>query len=227
MSDRVGSPGQRRNGIVGGGVYAVGLALIALALAGCGANTPKIPPELLAIGGCGSPNYPSGPFGTEEGQTLADLCFKGFRNPKINHDESALEDIAFSDYYDPTGSQGSELLLIDTAAVWCSACRTEHEGLSAKNAEFSGRGLRILSTLFQDAQRNPATVHDLSTWVQTFSSNYAMVLDPDYQLRAFTSADTAPVNLVVNARTMKIEKKVLGDQATVLWTFIDASLPPP
>jgi AhpC/TSA family len=201
-----------------------GVALTVLALIGCGDNTPKIPPELLVAGGCTATDYPSGPFGAEEGDTLGDLCFRGFRNPKTNRDEGALEEIAFSDYYDPTGSHGEKLLLINTAAVWCSACRSEHEGLSAKNDEFSGRGLRILSTLFQDAQRNPATIQDLSTWVKTFSSDYAMVLDPDYQLRAFASADTAPVNLVVNARTMKIEKKLLGDQATVLWPFIDASL---
>ena len=54
-----------------------------------------------------------------------------------------------------------------------------------------------------------------------------MVLDPDYQLGGFASAETAPLNLVIDARTMKIEKKLLGDQATVLWPFIDASLAQP
>jgi hypothetical protein len=60
--------------------------------------------------------------------------------------------------------------------------------------------------------------------VETFSSDYVMVLDPDYQLGTYATADTAPLNMVVNARTMKIEKKLLGDQPTVLWPFIDASL---
>ena len=206
----------------------VSATLMALGLFGCGSNTPKIPAELLASGGCASPDYPSGPFGVEEGDTLANACFKGFRNPKtVSHQESSLETIAFSDYYDPTGSKGFELVLINTAAVWCSACRTEHEGLSAKNAQFFGRGLRTVSTLFQDAKRDPATLRDLSNWVETFSSDYAMVLDPDYQLGVFASAETAPLNLVVDARTMKIEKKLLGDQATVLWPFIDASLGQP
>ena len=194
----------------------------------CGSNTPKIPPELLASGGCNSPNYASGPFGTEEGDTLADACFQGFRNPaKVSHSESALETIAFADYYDPTGSKGYELILINTAAVWCSACRSEHEGLPDKNKAYGPRGLRILSTLFQDARRDPASLDDLDTWVTVFSSDYAMVLDPDYQLGGFASAETAPLNLVVDAHTMKIEKKLLGDQATVLWPFIDASLPQP
>lgn len=199
--------------------------LMCLACAACGSNTPKIPPELLAIGGCNSAEYPSGPFGTEEGDTLADACFQGFRNPA--QARGSLETIAFADYYDPSGSKGYRSILINTAAVWCSACRSEHEGLPEKNREYGPRGLRILSTLFQDARRNPATLGDLEAWTKTFSSDYAMVLDPDYQLGGFASAETAPLNLVIDARTMKIEKKLLGDQATVLWPFIDASLAQP
>jgi AhpC/TSA family len=202
---------------------------LGLCLLGCGSNTPKIPPELLASsGGCVSPDYPNGPFGTEEGDTLANLCFKGFRNPStVSHDEASLETIAFSDYYDPTGSKGLGLVLINTSAVWCAACRTEHEGLSEKNDQYGPRGLRILSTLFQDNKRDPATLRDLSNWVETFSSNYAMALDPDYQLGDFARAETAPLNLVVDVRTMKIEKKLLGDQPQVMWPFIDASLAQP
>jgi hypothetical protein len=200
-------------------------------LLGCGSNTPTIPPELLenpTSSGCSASDYPSGPYGTEEGDTLANLCFQGFRNPqKVAHTQSSLETIAFSDYYDPTGSKGIQLLLLNTAAVWCSACRTEHEDLSAKNTAYSRRGVRILSTLFQDAMSNPATLRDLKAWVETFSSNYAMALDPDYQFEGFATAETAPLNLVIDARTMKIEKKLLGNQATVIWPFIDASLAQP
>ena len=196
----------------------------------CGANTPTIPPELLATGRLrDSPDYPNGPFGTEEGDTLANACFKGFRDPrKVSHDEASLETIAFSDYYDKTGSKGDRLLLINTAAVWCSACRTEHESLSAKNDEYSPRGLRIVSTLFQDAKQDPATTKDLSNWVETFSSDYAMVLDPEYQLGSYATADTAPLNMVIDARTMKIEKSAARrPEPTVLWPFIDASLAQP
>jgi hypothetical protein len=225
-----GSARGRHKAIAIAGARLSALSVVSLSLLACGANTPKIPPELLGGSneGCAAPSYPSGPFGTEEGDTLANACFQGFRQPKaVSHDESSLETIAFSDYYDPTGSKGDTLILINTAAVWCSACRTEHEGLSAKNDEYGPRGLSIVSTLFQDAARNPATVSDLAAWVETFSSDYAMLLDPDYQLGAYASAETAPLNLVVDARTMKIEKKLLGDQPTVLWPFIDAALAQP
>lgn len=210
---------------------ALRVTLGSLLLLSCGTNAPKIPAELLNqadSGSCAAPQYPTGPFGAEEGDTLGNLCFAGFRSPAtVSHEASSLETVAFSDYYDPTGSKGYRLLLINTAAVWCSACRTEHETLSAENDEYTPKGLRIVSTLFQDAQQNPATLHDLSTWVGTFSSDYAMVLDPEYQMGTYASASSAPLNLVVDARTMKIEKKLLGNQATVLWPFIDAALAPP
>ncbi|HEY4157158.1 MAG TPA: hypothetical protein VGM29_03640 [Polyangiaceae bacterium] len=199
-------------------------SLLALSAA-CGSNTPKIPPELLAGGGCTAPEYPNGPFGAETGQVLANACFQGFRQPaQESHDPSSLETLAFSDYYDPTGSRGVKLILIDTAAIWCSACRTEHQTLSAKNDQYSPLGLRILGTLFQDAARNPASPDNLKTWVETFDSDYAMALDPDYQMGSYAPAETAPLNLVVDARTMTIELKQLGDQDSVLWPFIDAAL---
>jgi hypothetical protein len=202
-------------------------ALALLLASACGTNTPHIPPELLGGGGagCTAPQYPSGPYGAEQGERIANACFQGFRNPANgNHGPDALETLAFSDYYDPTGSQGIELVLINTAAIWCSACRTEHQTLSAKNDQYAPRGLRILSTLFQDAARNPATPDNLKNWVETFDSSYAMALDPDYQLGAYAPAETAPLNLVVDARTMTIELKLLGDQDSVLWPFIDAAL---
>jgi hypothetical protein len=229
MSHLPGAALRERSPLTSSCGLALACALVVTGVVACGDNTPKIPPELLNnSGGCAAPDYPSGPFGTEEGDTLANACFQGFRNPaRVSHDESSLETIAFSDYYDKTGSKGDRLLLINTAAVWCSACRTKHEGLSAKNDEYGPKGLSIVSTLFQDAARNPATIRDLSNWVETFSSDYAMLLDPDYQLGAYASAETAPLNLVVDARTMTIEKKLLGDQPTILWPFIDAALAQP
>jgi AhpC/TSA family len=204
------------------------LAALSGTLFACGANTPKIPPELLNGAGCSAPEYPSGPYGAQEGDTLVNACFQGYRDPsRVSHEQSSLETIAFSDYYDPTGSKGYALLLINTAAIWCSACRTEHEGLSAKNDEYSPRGLRIVSTLFQDAAHDPATLANLNTWVTTFSSDYTMALDPTYQFGAYAPAASAPLNLVVNARSMQIEKVLLGDEPTLLWPFIDAELPQP
>jgi hypothetical protein len=51
-----------------------------------------------------------------------------------------------------------------------------------------------------------------------------MVLDPDYQLGAYASPETAPLNLIIDARTMRIEKKFIGDQSAVIWPYIENEL---
>jgi len=203
----------------------VGLALC-LGLAACGTNRPEIPPELLTPSGCQAASYPSDPYGGEPGDVVKNLCFQGFRSPDASQAAAranSLDSVSFADYHDPTG-QKYELLLINSAAIWCSACQSEHQSLPEHQAELGPQGLVVLSALFQDAERHPAVTDDLVVWVETFEPNFPMVLDPDYQLGIFASAETAPLNLVVDARTMRIVEKFIGDQSTVLWPFIENEL---
>jgi hypothetical protein len=200
-------------------------AAVLLAL-GCGTNRPEIPPELLGQSGCDAPGYPAEPYGSEPGDLVQNLCFRGFRSPNAgtaSERADSLDAVAFGDFYDPTGDR-YEILLINSAAIWCSACQVEHQTLPQHQAELGARGLVILSALFQDADRDPAVADDLVVWVETFEPNFPMVLDPDYQLGAYASAETAPLNLVVDARTMRILEKFIGDQSTVIWPFIENEL---
>jgi hypothetical protein len=51
-----------------------------------------------------------------------------------------------------------------------------------------------------------------------------MALDPDYQLGIYAPAGSAPLNLLLDARTLEILEKFTGDQATVLWPLVEAEL---
>jgi hypothetical protein len=209
-------------------VKALATLTLVAALAACGTNRPEIPPELLAnppsAGGCDTINYPSGPYGTAVDTIAADACFRGWRNPSsAPHVESSLEDISLGSFYDPTGDT-YELLLVNTAAVWCAACKNEHKTLPAHYAALAPRGLAILSALFQDNAGKPAALSDLTTWVETFHVTFPMALDPDYQLGTYASAETAPLNLVVDARNIQIMEKFVGDQSTLLWQLIEDEL---
>jgi len=202
--------------------------LATLALGACGTNRPEIPPELLAnpaaSGSCDSPDYPAGPYGDDPGSLAADRCFRGFGTPASSpHTASALEDISLGNFYDPTGEK-YEILLVNSAAVWCSVCKSEHQTLPDHYAERAPRGLAIVSALFQNNKGAPAELSDLVTWVEAFDVPFPMVLDPDYQLGDYASAETAPLNLVVDARTMRIIDKFIGNQGEDLWRSIDAEL---
>ena len=199
------------------------LALTSLA---CGSNTPELPSELLGSSStCSAPDYPVSGFGTEPGDVVENACFSGYRSPaKVAPIAERLETIAFSDYYDHAGTKGVELLLVNTAAMWCSACIAEHRVLPAHYEELKSQGFVVLSALFQDAQRDPASVADVERWIDNFDTNFPMVADPDLQMGAYASPDTAPLNLLVDARTMRILRKYVGDQSTVMWPFIEGEL---
>ena len=209
------------------------LLLLATLAAGCGTNRPDIPKELLQpVGDAGASGYPAGPYGSAEGATVENFLFtQGWMDPEAaGYDPAKLAPIQLSDFYDPDGTKGIEILLINTAAVWCSACKAEHGGSgSTKNLndhfnELSPKGFRILSLLFQDAQSQPPTADHLVAWTTSFETHFPMALDPEFQMGRYASAETAPLNMVVDARTMKILKKYIGDKSAVIWPYIENEL---
>jgi hypothetical protein len=201
------------------------LSLAALAL-GCGSNAPEVPEELLgSASGCLAPDYPESGVGTEPGDVAGNACFVGYRAPdRVAPSEPHRETVALSDYYDPAGTKGVSLLLLNTAAIWCSACVSEHRTLPDYQRELGAKGLTILSTLFQDAERDPASLEDVERWIAKFGTNFPMVADPDLALGAYASPDSAPLNMLVDPRSMKILRKYVGDQGSVMWPYIEAEL---
>jgi hypothetical protein len=197
----------------------------AAALAGCGTNRPEIPEELLrAPDAPATADYPDGPYGVDKGAVVANAEFRGYREPlRSDLSEGELETVSFADYYDPAGRR-YELLLINTAALWCSVCQSEHSVLPERYAEYSARGLMLVSALFQDERTDPADLGDLRLWIRRFDVPFPMLLDPDFQLGAYATAETAPLNLLVDARTMTIIEKFIGDSGTTLWQLVEGEL---
>ena len=204
----------------------VAASLAACLALGCGSNAPEVPKELLGgDSGCAAPDYPTDGIGKETGDVVKNECFTGYRAPdRVTPSEAHRETIAFSDYYDPAGTKGVSLLLLNTAAIWCSACVAEHGDLPARATELGPEGLVILSGLFEDGQKHPASVEDVERWIANFHTNFPMVADPYLYLGPYASTDLAPLNMVVDPRTMKILRKYVGDQGAVMWPYIESEL---
>jgi len=215
----------------------IGTLVLWVFSAGCGTNRPDIPDDYKTGGNGGASGYPAGPYAqdivSDVGLPIEDVHFaKGWLNAKADgQDPAKLAPFALSDFFDPDGTKGNELLLLNTAAVWCSACKNEHNGTSSSPslsdhfAELGPRGLVIVSTLFQDAASNPATEQNLVAWATAFDTDFPFALDPEYQLGGrYVDSATAPLNLVVDARTMKLLHGWTGDQSAVIWPFIEAEL---
>ncbi len=212
------------------------LLLLALLAVGCGSNDAAVPQGLLdairagarpADGGTST--YPAGPYGTQVGDVTRDLCFQGWEDPKAaNYDITHFQPICLSNFHaDPD----ARLLLVESCAVWCVSCRSEYGGdgatqpsLTARLAALQGQGFRILGTIFQDAAAKPATPADAATWAEVYSLDFPFALDAEHQLGLFTSTVTAPFNLLIDTKTMKIVLALSGNEPSVLFGAVDTFL---
>jgi hypothetical protein len=206
--------------------------LLALPL-GCGAHADdQIPSDLLdAIGSQSSDGaYPSGPKGSAVGDVAANVCVTGWSDPSAaSFDVARMKTLCFADFYEPD-ADGPRLLLVNTAALWCSACQVEYGGSGARAsldeevATRQDRGLSVLGTLFQDAAQRPAEPSHGADWARAFDVGFPFGIDPDFAMGAFADADVQPFNMVIDAHTMRIVLRVDGDNPDQLWPAIDERL---
>jgi hypothetical protein len=206
---------------------AAACALLGLTTSGCGDNPSEVPPDLLeAIRATES----TAGTGTETGDVVDDFCFDGWLDPTAaDFDLEKVAPICIEDFRDPEGASG-ELLLVNAAAIWCTACKTEYRGsrdkpsLGEHLAERYDGGFRVLGTLFQDTDGHPATQQDAVFWAQQFDVDFPFAIDPTFQLGAFTCPSNAPFNLLLDLRSGEIVLKLEGDQAAVLFAEVDSFL---
>lgn len=172
--------------------------------------------------------YPAGPYGTGLGATIEDYSFLGWHDPvAAGYDETKLEEVSLSEYYDPDGSKGLKLIWINASAVWCSVCRTEMKDIKTNGvrAAYEPRGVKMIVTLFEDARSGPAKPTDLRNWgkAAAHSIDFPLVLDPGFKLGAFFTSDATPLNMLVDARTMKIVDATMG-YSLDYWQQVDKYL---
>jgi|SRR6478609_7878377 len=172
--------------------------------------------------------YPAGPYGTGLHATLENLSFLGWHDPvAANYDQTKLEQVRLSEFYDPTGSKGIKLIWLNASAVWCSVCRSEMRDIknNAVHAEFAAKGVQMVVTLFEDNKSGPAKPLDLHNWgaAPEHSIDFPLLLDPGFKLGAFFTSDATPLNLLVDATTMRVVASTMG-YSTDYWQSVDKLL---
>lgn len=197
-------------------------ALGALSTAACGANTPDVPEELL-VPGAGS----SQRGGREVGEVVLDASFDGWMDPQGKAPTDPMERIALHDFADPDESGGARVLLVNFSAAWCSPCIFEHRQLPAYYANARPRGLRVLSLLFEDVDESPATAELVALWAEEYGTNFPLGMDPEHvgPNELFSGLGSAPLNLIVDARTLRIVAKLQGGGD--VFAALDAELAKP
>ena len=175
-------------------------------------------------------DYPAGPYGTGVRATLEDFAFLGWRDPVASEwDVNKLEQVRLSEFYNPDGRSDIKLIWINASAVWCSVCRSEMNDLRTNqiHATFGPRGVQMIVTLFEDNKSGPARPLDLYNWGAPtgFNIDFPLLLDPGFKLGAFFSSDATPLNMLVDARTMKVIDATMG-YSLDYWQQVDKLLGP-
>jgi hypothetical protein len=173
-------------------------------------------------------SYPAGPYGTTVGSVLENFAFLGWRDPvAAGYDPAKLETVRLSDFYDPDGTKGIKLLWINASAVWCSVCKAEMRDIkqTGVNAAFGAKGVQLIGTLFEDNEAAPARPADLRVWgaLPDHAIDFPLLLDPGFKLGAFFTSDATPLNLLVDASSMRVLNATMG-YSPDYWQKVDRLL---
>jgi hypothetical protein len=190
----------------------LGCVALGLLLLGCGAE-----PKTTA-----APTYPEGPFGTGVGDIVANLRFDGWLDPAAaTFDAAAITPIELGSYYDPQGSKGVELVVVNACTVWCVPCK-EVRHLPAQAAEF-GTSVAVVATLSQDADFMPISTGAMAIWATANDITFPLGADADNKLGAFAVVEAVPNYIVIDARDMRL-LGVFEAADPGLWPFVAQKL---
>ena len=155
-------------------------------------------------GGC---VYPSGPYGTSQGSTVAPThSWQGY--VAAGAPQTA---IAMQDFFDCDGTKNINAVLVIESTVWCGACRNEAAGLQSRmQSSWGPAGVKVMQLLVENNSGGPGSPSDAAWWINNFGlKTVAVAADPNFLLRS--PASTAyPYKVLINPRTMKVVRTYTG-----------------
>jgi len=162
-------------------------------------------------------DYPTENIGVTVGKAMENLSL-------ISADGTAFQ---MSDIYQDSEGR-RRLLLISTAAGWCTGCKEEQPALEALYNEHRSNGLDVLVAYFEDESFNPATSEHAQAWTEEFNLSFPVVADPENKFEAYypgSDATAAPLNMMVDVCTMEILTSGIGFNESDINAVIQAKLP--
>ena len=153
-------------------------------------------------------------YGTESGDTIADLAFIRGDGMQFN-----LSEI----HADPT----RKVILFTTSAGWCAACIEEQPKLQALHREYHERGLTILVVLFEYQDYRPADARLAMQWQRRYMLDYTVVADPPFVSRPYYpngDASATPLVLLIDVSSMEILDVSTGFNEDIVRSIIEKTL---
>jgi hypothetical protein len=156
-------------------------------------------------------SYPAGPYGTAQGDVIEDLAFS----------TSTGEAFGLGDIFADTSTK---LLLLSTAAGWCTACIEEQGALEELSQTHGPDGLEVMVALFEDRDYQAATPALAEEWTQEYGLTFPVVIDPEFVLADYYDEALTPMNMIVDVNTMTILRISTGWDPSAITAIIEARL---
>jgi len=106
------------------------------------------------------------------------------------------------------------VIILTSAAGWCSVCREEAQAFNDFFGLYDTRGLIIVYTLFEDDRGNPISPEYVQTWIDYFDLDYPVyqdrITDGQFAMQPFYDQDATPLNMVVTTKDMQIRYREVG-----------------
>jgi thiol-disulfide isomerase/thioredoxin len=162
--------------------------------------------------------YPSGPCGSEVGMVIPNFAFEG----RLEGASSAWGPISLAaNYHDPDGTKGNRYLVVNVSALWCVYCKEEAAQLSSLKTKYGPKGVRFLTDLTEKLDGSPADQADVDAWISVYKLDTAVVNDPTFVFGTFFEKAKMPLNMIIDLKTMKIAKKIVGADLPAVTAELD------
>lgn len=119
-----------------------------------------------------------------------------------------------------------KLTLVDIGAGWCEPCIQQAQTLDADIYEPNkGKGLQVISILFEDSKSLPATQAFCKQWRSDFGLTSPVLYDPTFKMQPYFTelSSSTPVNMLVDA-DFRIVYKRSGEAPSDLGQTIQSEL---
>ena len=169
--------------------------------------------------------YPSGPYGTNEGDVITNLGWMGYGDTDVDSDDDPFNEAArmvkLEEFFagnDPSAT----VIMIGSGAGWCGPCQDEALQLPGLYTQYRASGARFISTMFEDSYGSKADANYAKAWGQQFGLAFPTLADPDGLLDPYYNGSAIPMNMFIDATTMEIIDVHHGFSASYTRQILDA-----
>jgi hypothetical protein len=157
--------------------------------------------------------YPAPPYGARELSVIPNLEFAGWLDPvAAGYDPASFERVGLSEFYDP-GATDIRYIYMTVVEVWCPWCQAIYKHIRDNHVYpgYRAKGVEFFGVLTEDADRNPARPEDLVSWARDrYLVEFPMVIDPAFKTAPYHDSSGTPLNVLIDARDMRILYKLNG-----------------